>query len=302
MQKYLLAAGYGTVVRRNLRSLARHRRATVTVTASRISLGASLDPSRAAGLATMSDAAPGMKEVLESIATKMEAAVATAKADGAFVKEPRLVAVSKTKPAEAILEAYTAGHRIFGENYVQELVEKANNDAIPKDIEFHFIGTLQSNKAKLVAAIPNLTMVETVSSIKLANVLQKALNNLDRADGGLAVLVQVNTSGEANKGGVEPDAVVQLVAHIMTACPKLRFAGVMTIGQYGRVTEPGESNPDFVRLIGCRDALCTALELDRDALEVSMGMSGDFVHAIELGATNIRVGSTIFGAREYANK
>lgn len=293
MRRFVLAAGYGTVLRRNLEPLP---------TAALFARTATPAASQSAGLSTMSDAVPGMQGVLESIATKMAAAVATAKTTGAFVKDPRLVAVSKTKPAEAILEAYAAGHRIFGENYVQELVEKANNDEIPKDIEFHFIGTLQSNKAKLICAIPNLTMVETVSSTKLANVLQKALVALGRADGALAVLVQINTSGEANKGGVEPDLVQDLVTHILTACPKLKFAGVMTIGQYGRVTQPGESNPDFAQLVECRDELCTALELDREALEVSMGMSGDYVHAIELGATNVRVGSTIFGARAYANK
>eukprot|EP00037_Helgoeca_nana_P033287 m.417326 g.417326 ORF g.417326 m.417326 type:complete len:285 (-) comp30379_c0_seq1:153-1007(-) len=210
---------------------------------------------------------------------------------------PRLVAVSKTKPLAAIAAAYAAGQRCFGENYVQELVEKANDPASPHDIQWHFIGTLQSNKAKIVAAVPNLAMIETVTSMKLAKLLEKAVAGSDRATP-LAVMVQLNTSGEENKGGVEPDQCSGVVSAILKECPHLKFAGLMTIGQYGRVTAAGEVNPDFALLVKSRDELCEALGLDAADVEVSMGMSGDYEHAIEVGSTNVRVGSSIFGARE----
>jgi pyridoxal phosphate enzyme (YggS family) len=162
------------------------------------------------------------------------------------------VAVSKTKPLAAIAAAYAAGQRCFGENYVQELVEKANDPASPHDIQWHFIGTLQSNKAKIVAAVPNLAMIETVTSMKLAKLLEKAVAGSDRATP-LAVMVQLNTSGEENKGGVEPDQCSGVVSAILKECPHLKFAGLMTIGQYGRVTAAGEVNPDFALLVKSRD-------------------------------------------------
>eukprot|EP00038_Savillea_parva_P007500 m.170609 g.170609 ORF g.170609 m.170609 type:complete len:317 (-) comp13264_c0_seq1:158-1108(-) len=239
---------------------------------------------------------------IETSLNEVRAKVAEAvkRARKAPAHPPRLVAVSKTKPMEAVLAAYHAGQRVFGENYVQELVAKANDPTSPPDIAWHFIGTLQSNKAKVVAAVPNLAMIETVTSEKLAHLLDKAVDAQDRPDP-LPVLVQVNTSGEDNKGGVEPAQCSDLVAVIRDTCPHLKFAGLMTIGQIGRVTTPGEVNPDFERLIQCKKDVCDKLKLDPDAVEVSMGMSGDFEHAIELGSTNVRVGSTIFGARQYKN-
>lgn len=167
-----------------------------------------------------------------------------------------LVAVSKTKPAADVLAAYEAGQRHFGENYVQELVEKA--PSLPSDIKWHFIGHLQTNKAKMVAAISNLYMVETVDSERLANALNRALP--DNASP-LRVLIQVNTSGEdgtyciflgccntffAAKSGVEPSACATLARHIQSSCPKLRFSGVMTIGSVSQsLNEDARPNPDF---------------------------------------------------------
>lgn len=153
---------------------------------------------------------------------------------------------------EAVLAAYAAGQRCFGENYVQELVAKANDPRAPDDIEWHFIGTLQSNKAKVVAAVPNIAMVETITSEKAATLLDKALAASERPSL-LKVMVQVNTSREENKGGVEPGQCKDLVAAILKNCPHLEFAGFMTIGQYGRETPPGEVNPDFDLLVKCRD-------------------------------------------------
>lgn len=256
--------------------------------------------SSSASAAGGEEAVVPMTSVLESIHEKMAAATEVAKAKGAHTHDPRLVAVSKTKPLSAILDAYAAGQRRFGENYVQELVEKAADPACPDDIEWHFIGTLQSNKAKLVAGAKGLAVIETITSVKLANMVEKALVAKGREDP-LPVYVQVNTSGEEAKGGVAPEATSAIVAHIREQCPHLSFAGLMTIGEYGRVMEPGQTNPDFIKLVECRTAVAAAAGLENDDVEISMGMSGDYVHAIELGSTNVRVGSTIFGARQYAN-
>ena len=208
---------------------------------------------------------------------------------------PQLVAVSKVKPVATVMEAYEAGQRHFGENYVQELVAKAPE--MPPDCRWHFIGNLQSNKVKKVVAIPNLHVVETVDSPKLADALNNACVSLERP-GRLAVLVQVNTSGEPQKNGCEPSQTVSLVSHIVDRCPQLQFHGLMTIGRFDETPH----DDCFRCLAQCRDAV-----LGEGALEgkvppgeefiMSMGMSGDYALAIECGSNSIRVGSTIFGER-----
>ncbi|XP_071476723.1 pyridoxal phosphate homeostasis protein-like [Diadema antillarum] len=212
--------------------------------------------------------------------------------------EPRLVAVSKTKPVSMIIEAYQSGQRNFGENYVQELVDKANDVTIREqceDIRWHFIGHLQSNKVKKVLSAPNLHMVETVHSKKLATELEKHWSKeTDR--GRLKVFVQINTSGEENKSGIPPEECTETVTHVIDSCPSLEFAGLMTIGAFDHDLEKGP-NPDFQCLIKCKEDVCKLLNMDQDKVELSMGMSHDFEHAISVGSTNVRVGSTIFGAR-----
>ncbi|KAL0407243.1 UNVERIFIED_CONTAM: Pyridoxal phosphate homeostasis protein [Sesamum latifolium] len=207
----------------------------------------------------------------------------------------RVVAVSKTKPVPLLRQVYDAGHRCFGENYVQELVEKAPQ--LPEDIEWHFIGNLQSNKVKtLLTGVPNLAMVETVDDEKIANHLNRAIGNMGRKP--LKVLVQVNTSGEESKSGVEPAGCVDLAKHISTNCPNLEFCGLMTIGMPDYTSTP----ENFTTLANCRSEVCKALGIEEEQCELSMGMSGDFELAIEMGSTNVRIGSTIFGAREYPKK
>jgi pyridoxal phosphate enzyme (YggS family) len=218
---------------------------------------------------------------------------------------PRLVAVSKLQPVSAILAAYSQGCRHFGENYVQELLEKAPQ--CPPDINWHFIGQLQSNKAKaLVAGVPNLWAVESVDSVKLAQLLEKAAAARGQSGGGeggeggkggelppLHVYVQVNTSGEEQKGGVAPGESEALVRFIVEQCPHLRVLGLMTIGKLGEV-----ASEYFDRLVSEREAVAQALGVEPASLELSMGMSSDFELATERGSTNVRVGSAIFGARE----
>jgi pyridoxal phosphate enzyme (YggS family) len=212
----------------------------------------------------------------------------------------RLVAVSKTKPLALLVKAYEEGDcRIFGENYVQELAEKV--PAMPADAHWHFIGSLQSNKVNLLlqAFVPDdvhrLTL-ETVATAKLARKLNQAVLAQAVPGAQLCVFVQVNTSGEDSKSGVTPgDDVTELCRVIRDDCPALQLQGLMTIGAAG-------DEACLQALVDCRTAVAAALELPlASELELSMGMSGDYEAAIRYGATNVRVGSTIFGARNYAN-
>ncbi|XP_047475064.1 pyridoxal phosphate homeostasis protein-like [Penaeus chinensis] len=218
----------------------------------------------------------------------------------ALCKQPRLVAVSKTKPKEMIIEAYSAGQRHFGENYVQELVEKGHDEEIIEkcpEIKWHMIGHLQSNKVNKVIGIPNLECVETVDTAKLATTLNNAVqkHGLDRK---LKVFVQVNTSGEEQKSGVHPDKVYELMDHVTKHCPHLNLLGLMTIGAFDHDLSQGP-NPDFQTLLKTRATVCETQCIEPQDVELSMGMSNDFEHAILVGSTNVRVGSTIFGARNY---
>ncbi|KAK9938595.1 hypothetical protein M0R45_015323 [Rubus argutus] len=207
----------------------------------------------------------------------------------------RLVAVSKTKPVSLVRQVYDAGHRRFGENYVQEILEKSPQ--LPQDVEWHFIGHLQGNKVKsLLAGVPNLALVEGVDNEKLANHLDRAVSNLGRNP--LKVLVQVNTSGEESKSGVNPSGCVELAKHVKLECPNLVLSGLMTIGMRDYTSTP----ENFRMLSKCRTEVCKELGMVEEHFELSMGMSGDFEQAIEMGSTNVRVGSTIFGPRELMLK
>ncbi|KAL0443352.1 UNVERIFIED_CONTAM: Pyridoxal phosphate homeostasis protein [Sesamum latifolium] len=218
-----------------------------------------------------------------------------AERSGRRADDVRVVAVSKTKPVSLIDQVYDAGHRCFGENYVQEIIDKAPQ--LPEDIEWHFIGHLQSNKAKaLLTAVPNLAMVEGVDNEKVANNLDRVVSNMGRQP--LKVLVQVNTSGEVSKSGISPSQCVDLVKHVKLGCPNLEFAGLMTIGMPDYTSTP----ENFKTLLNCRAEVCKALGMAESQCELSMGMSGDFEQAIEMGSTNVRIGSTIFGPRDYSKK
>ncbi|XP_059488824.1 pyridoxal phosphate homeostasis protein [Neocloeon triangulifer] len=239
----------------------------------------------------------GLKSVLE----RFEAACKRRPPELSLIR-PRLVAVSKTKPNELIIAAYEAGQRHFGENYIQELNQKSNDAEILSkcpEIRWHFIGRLQRNKVSKVVNTPNLYMVETIDSAKLASALHEAWGKFGKEP--IKIMVQVNTSAEAEKGGLKPEETPDVVSHVLEKCPNLKFAGLMTIGQYGYDISLGP-NPDFQVLTKCRLDVCQKLGLKSDEVELSMGMSDDFEHAIEVGSTNVRVGSSIFGARLYKPK
>ena len=170
---------------------------------------------------------------------------------------------------------------------MNEIVDKAPQ--LPADVEWHFIGTLQSNKVKpLVRGVPGLACVESVASAKVASLLDKHWAQ-EHPGTRLNVLVQINTSGEDSKDGIEAAEAPALVAHVIDACPSLAFRGLMTIGRPGDVS-------CFDALARLRDELASALGLAAE-LELSMGMSADYAEAVRRGATAVRIGSSLFGAR-----
>ncbi|KAK6946978.1 Alanine racemase, N-terminal, partial [Dillenia turbinata] len=210
-------------------------------------------------------AVTALRAVLHRIQTAAERS-------GRSFKDVRVVGISKTKPISLIREVYDAGHRCFGENYVQEIIDKAPQ--LPEDIEWHFVGHLQSNKVKsLLAAVPNLAMFEGVDNEKIANHLDRAVSNMGRDP--LKVLVQVNTSGEESKSGVDPSGCVELAKHVKLGCPNLLFSGLMTIGMPDYTSTP----ENFKTLVNCRNEVCKALGIAEEQCELSMGMSGDFEQA-----------------------
>lgn len=205
------------------------------------------------------------------------------------------MAVSKTKPTNLLEAAYSTGQRHFGENYVQELVSK--HSQLPSDIKWHYIGPLQSNKAKLLVSVPNLHVVETVDREKTAAALDKACVSVGREQL-LNVMVQVNTSGEDSKSGCQPGEETVRLAEAVHGMSKLRLVGLMTIGAPDDSDEPDA----FKILVREKERVAEAVGYDAADLKLSMGMSGDFEAAIRMGSDSIRVGSTIFGARDYSKK
>lgn len=279
---------------------------------------------------------------------------------------PRLVAVSKTKPSEDITPLYNAGQRHFGENYIKELCDKSIS--LPGDIRWHFIGNLQSNKIKqLITSVKGLWAIETIDSIKKVDIIQNTLTNEQKKNDEfrhfpLNVFIQINTSNEDNKNGINHlnvEEILNLSIHIIKNCSLLKFRGLMTIGSVdsSNIASDGAINPDFNNLVNLskiiQDNIINKSSVDNDLLsslksrylintnnidysninedsfinnfdsinddlisnsyygynldnntlnlELSMGMSSDFKSAINSGSTNVRVGSTIFGARDYSN-
>ncbi|KAJ7423328.1 adhesion G protein-coupled receptor A2 [Willisornis vidua] len=251
-----------------------------------------------AGMAAGDGLGPALRAVIEQVQQ-----AAARRPQGLPAVQPRLVAVSKTKPAEMVMEAYGHGQRSFGENYVQELLEKASDSRILSscpDIKWHFIGHLQKNNVNKLIAVPNLFMLETVDSVKLADRVNSSWQKKGSPQR-LKVMVQVNTSGEDSKHGLPPADTTAAVEHVINKCPSLEFVGLMTIGSIGHDLSKGP-NPDFQMLLSLRQEVCEKLNLPVEKVELSMGMSTDFQHAIEVGSTNVRIGSTIFGERDYSNK
>ncbi|MFH4561529.1 YggS family pyridoxal phosphate-dependent enzyme [Vibrio diabolicus] len=204
----------------------------------------------------------------------------------------QLLAVSKTKPVEAILEAYQAGQTAFGENYVQEGVSKVQHFAehYPDNrIEWHFIGPIQSNKSRLVAE--HFDWVHTIDRSKIAQRLNDQRPSELKP---LQVLIQVNTSGEASKSGVTEAEVFEL-AELISRLPNLTLRGLMSIP--ANVSDYESQLHEFQKLATLKQTLEAQFpEIDT----LSMGMSGDMTAAIEAGSTMVRIGTAIFGVRDYS--
>ena len=203
----------------------------------------------------------------------------------------KLIAVSKTKPVESILEAYEAGHRLFGENMVQELVEK--HEKLPKDIEWHLIGHLQTNKVKYIA--PFINLIHSVDSLKLIQEINKQALKHDRI---IDCLLQLEIADEETKFGMDmAEAIEFLRSKEFQELKNVRICGVMGIATL--TDNPKMTTEEFYELKtffnGLKD---TFFRKDPAFKEISMGMSGDYKLAIEEGSTLIRLGSTIFGGRQ----
>jgi pyridoxal phosphate enzyme (YggS family) len=202
--------------------------------------------------------------------------------------EIQLVAVSKRFSVTAMEEALEAGQAVFGENYIQEAARK--KQALADRVKLHFIGHLQSNKAKTAAE--TCDVIETIDRPKIVRSLHKHLENANRQ---LDVLVQVNLGGESQKSGIPPQDVESLVT-FMQDYPRLRLRGLMTMPPF--TPDPELTRPYFLTLRALAEQLNTkGLLGNQGRVELSMGMSHDYQVAIEEGATLIRIGTAIFGAR-----
>ncbi len=220
---------------------------------------------------------------LQAVKTRIDAALQAA--IGAPRRSVTLVAVSKTQPAVNIRSAFAAGQRVFGENYVQEALAKREALA-DLEIEWHFIGPIQSNKAKLIAQ--HFDWVHGVERLKVAEIFSR---NRLAGQPPLKVCVQVNVSGEGSKSGVSPDAAAELCRQV-ALLPQLHLRGLMTIIE--NTPDPLAQRAQF-RMLRELAARITACGIALDTL--SMGMTQDFEIAIAEGATMVRIGTAIFGSR-----
>ena len=200
----------------------------------------------------------------------------------------RLIAVSKTFPIEAVREAFAAGQRDFGENKVQEALQKIDGSA-DLSIRWHLLGHLQTNKARKAA--PAFAMIQSVDSLELLNKLDRAAEESGHSP---ELLVQVDLAGEATKYGASPAEVPRLF-EAAAACRAARIVGLMTLPP--PPDTPEEARPWFRRMRDLRQEWLASGVPDSMLRELSMGMSGDFEVAIQEGATMVRVGTAIFGSR-----
>lgn len=208
---------------------------------------------------------------------------------GRNAEDVRLIAVSKTKPVEALKEAYEAGCRDFGENKVQELTEKY--EELPKDIRWHMIGHLQRNKVKYL--VGRVYMIHSVDSVKLAEEISREAVKKNVT---VPILVEVNVAGEESKFGTSVREAEMLVREI-AALPGISVRGLMTIAPY---VEKAEDNRQYFVNLRQLSVDIKKKNIDNVCMDVlSMGMTGDYTVAVEEGATYVRVGTGIFGERDY---
>lgn len=207
--------------------------------------------------------------------------------------EVTLVAVSKTKPNEDILEAYAAGQRIFGENKAQEMTTKY--EALPKDIEWHMIGHLQRNKVKYIA--PYVSLIHSVDSLRLLKEINKEAQKNNRT---IPCLLQVYIAKEESKFGLDETEVVELLDNHLLELPNIKIVGLM--GMATNTDNEATIKNEFISLNVFFNRLKqTHFSNDQGFQVLSMGMSGDYSLAISCGSNMVRIGSAIFGSRNYIN-
>ena len=224
-----------------------------------------------------------LNEVRENIQKACEKA-------GRSPQEVTLIAVSKTKPLFMLEEAYEAGARDFGENKVQEILEK--HPKMPEDARFHMIGHLQRNKVKQV--LPHAVLIHSVDSLRLAQTIEQEAAKHDVC---VPILLEVNVAQEETKFGLKTEEVLPLVESI-AKFPHIKIQGLMTMAPY--VQNPEENRPIF-RQLKKLSVDIAAKNINNVTMSVlSMGMTGDYQVAVQEGATMVRVGTGIFGERNYA--
>jgi len=219
---------------------------------------------------------------LDNIKIVKEQIANAAKKSGRLPEDICLVAVSKTFPSDVVKSIYEQGHKIFGESYVQEFLKK--QEEIPQ-INWHFIGQLQSNKVKYI--VNKISLLHSLDRHSLALEINKRYKAIDK---NLDALIQVNIGEESQKGGVNPDDLYGFLDSVMDM-GNINVKGLMCIHPF---EEPEECRKYFVKM---RNLFDSAKEKGYPMIELSMGMSGDYVQAVEEGATFVRVGSAIFGHR-----
>jgi pyridoxal phosphate enzyme (YggS family) len=229
--------------------------------------------------------------ISDNIAEIRERIAAAAQRAGRNPADIALMAVCKTFPAEAILEAYAAGQRLFGENRVQEFADKFPQVADLRDAHFHMIGHLQSNKTAAAAEI--FQAIDSVDSAKLAQRLNDSAQKLGKT---VDVLIEINVGGEEAKSGLAPDSLE--IDAILAQSPQwanLHIRGLMTVPPF--TDDPEGARPYFRKLRELRDRLVARNLAGVGLATLSMGMSNDFEVAIEEGSTCVRIGTAIFGTR-----
>ncbi len=230
------------------------------------------------------------EELIENLNRVRENIEKACQRAGRKVDSVKLLGATKTKPSTVLRWAYSAGLKVFGENRVQEFLKKWEELRDLPDVEWHFIGRLQSNKVKYI--IDKVRLIHSVDRPSLVDELQKRATKKGIKE--VDILVEVNVGEEETKGGVKPEETPKLFEYILKNASALRIRGLMTIPPYRE--DPEEVRPYFAKLRELRDKL--AEEFNLQLPELSMGMSHDYTVAIEEGATIVRVGSAIFGERE----
>ena len=230
-----------------------------------------------------------LRENLQEVEERIQEACRRAGRDRS---EVTLVAVSKTKPVAILQEAYDLGVRVFGENKVQEIREKY--EALPKDIEWHMIGHLQTNKVKYI--VDKVRLIHSVDSLRLAEVIEKEAEKHNRV---VDILLEVNVAEEESKFGLKMPEVIPMAEKVVQL-PHIRLRGLMTIAPF--VENPEKNRAIFANL---HDLYVDIKEknIDNGTVSIlSMGMTNDYEVAVEEGATMVRIGTGIFGARDYSRQ